>query len=113
MKSPWYVASGLAFTFAFALACTLVACGGNTLNQTSASQILASSLNNPASANLLVTSAVTDFECAYADYVVNTGLVSDEMNNASLAQVMWDFDRRQLQPSNAPLGTLKCEDSSQ
>jgi hypothetical protein len=110
MKSHWYVASCLAV--ALAGTCGLVACG-DTLNQTSASQILGSSLNNPANAQLLVTSAITDFQCMYAQYIVATGLVSDEMNNAQLFQVMFDFDRRTLAASNAALGTIKCEDSSQ
>jgi starch-binding outer membrane protein, SusD/RagB family len=110
MKSHWYVASCLAV--AAAGTCGLVACG-DTLNQTSASQILASSLDNPANAQLLVTSAITDFQCMYAQYIVATGLVSDEMNNAQLAQVMFDFDRRQLSATNAALGTTKCEDSDQ
>jgi starch-binding outer membrane protein, SusD/RagB family len=83
------------------IALAMVAVGCNSLTETSASQILASNLTTPANAQLLANSVVADFECAYADYATATGLVSDELANAQLEQIGWDYDRRTLASTNS------------
>jgi hypothetical protein len=83
------------------IALTMVAAGCGSLTETSASQILASNLATPGNAQLLANSVVADFECGYADYATATGIVSDELANAQLAQAGWDYDRRSLTSSNA------------
>ncbi|HWZ57366.1 MAG TPA: RagB/SusD family nutrient uptake outer membrane protein [Gemmatimonadaceae bacterium] len=83
------------------IALAMVAAGCGSLTETSASQILASNLASPASAQLLANSVVADFECAYADYATATGIVSDELANAQLEAIGWDYDRRTLTSTNS------------
>lgn len=51
-------------------------------------------LAEPAQAQLLVTSAIADFDCAFADYILAGGLVGTELADAQLGAAMWSFDRR-------------------
>lgn len=89
------------------IALAMVAAGCGSLTETSASQILASNLFAPTNAGLLANSVVADFECAYADYATATGLVSDELADAALFQIGWDYDRRTL-TSNSPIEDYAC-----
>jgi starch-binding outer membrane protein, SusD/RagB family len=69
-------------------------------------------LLTPANATLLAGSAVADFECAYADFAVASGLVADELADAQLSQAVWDYDRRTLS-ANSPLVDQTCANSTQ
>jgi len=93
------------------IAIALVAAGCGSLTETSASQVLGSNLLQPSNAPLLANSVVADFECAYADYATATGIVSDELADAQLFALGWDYDRRTMYASSpildftcAPLG---------
>jgi hypothetical protein len=92
------------------LCLALVACHDVTsLEQESPSRIKASDLEKPENAQLLVTSAVGDFECALASYIVSQALVGDELANANLTNRLWDYDRRTILPTNTVYSTTRCD----
>jgi hypothetical protein len=65
-------------------------------------------LDDPTLAPMLVQGAVADFECAFANYIVATALVTDELYSASTGAVnTWDL--RSAYESGASLG---CEPGS-
>lgn len=75
------------------------------------SRVPADFLNDPANAQLLVTSAIADFECAFSEYIVATGLIGDEFVDGQLAARMWPYDRRSVDPSDPVYSTFTCADS--
>jgi hypothetical protein len=88
---------------------TLAACDEITsLDQEAPSRVVADDLYQPANAQLLVTSTISDFECALAQYIIAAGLVGDELIDAQLSQAGWDYDRRTIVPSLAAYGTSGC-----
>src|SRR4051794_31457764 len=91
-------------TVAGAIAVVAGACydAGKILDQDAPSRVTATDLDNPAYAQLLVTSAIGDFECAFTQYIVATGLVGDELIDAQLSQAGWDYDRRTIFPASGP-----------
>jgi hypothetical protein len=96
-----------------ALALALFAAGACTdasriLDQEAPSRVDAGTLDNPAYATLLVNGAIGDFECAFANYIIATGLVGDELIDAQLGQAGWDYDRRTIFPSSIPYSTSQC-----
>jgi hypothetical protein len=91
------------------LCLTLAACSDLTsLDQEAPSRIPADSLERPENAALLVQSAIGDFECALANYIVAGGLVGDELANSNLANRLWDYDRRTILPINSVYSTNTC-----
>jgi starch-binding outer membrane protein, SusD/RagB family len=101
-------------TLALALLVAAGACKDLTnLEQEAPSRVRANDLLVPSNAQLLVTSAISDFECALANYIVAGGLVGDELIDAQLAQVGWDYDRRTIVPSLTTYATLQCGISRQ
>jgi hypothetical protein len=91
------------------LGATLAACRDITsLEQETPSRIGAGDLEKPENATLLVKSAIGDFECALANYVVAGGLVGDELANANLTNRLWDYDRRTILPTNDIYSTARC-----
>jgi hypothetical protein len=94
-----------------ALCLGLAACDDITsLDQEAPSRIPADSLERPENAALLVQSAIGDFECALANYVVAGGLVGDELLNSNLTNRLWDYDRRTILPINTVYSTTTCGD---
>src|SRR5438105_4222280 len=67
-----------------------------------------STLNNAALAPTLVQGAVADFECALANYIAATGLLTDELIDSTgwIAITMWD--QRRILSDNGNLGTGDC-----
>jgi starch-binding outer membrane protein, SusD/RagB family len=93
------------------LCLALAACDDLTsLDQEAPSRIPADSLERPENAALLVQSAIGDFECALANYVVAGGLVGDELLNSNLSNRLWDYDRRTILPINTVYSTVTCGD---
>lgn len=72
------------------------------------SRVIANSLEDPNNANLLVGSAVADFECALAFYVMSSGLIGDELEDTQLAAAQWDYDRRGFENGQGAYGTNTC-----
>ena len=81
---------------------------GKILDQDAPSRVAATDLENPNYAQLLVNSAVGDFECALTQYIVATGLTGDELIDAQLSQVGWDYDRRTIFPASGPYSLFAC-----
>jgi hypothetical protein len=87
----------------------LAACEDITsTTQQAPSRVVANNLYVPANAQLLVTSAIGDFECALTNYIVAAGLVGDELADAELAQVGWDYDRRTIVPALTTYAGQAC-----
>lgn len=82
----------VAFPLAFA-ACE------DLLEVDSPAAVSADFLEDPANANLLVTSAVAAFECAFAEYIVAGGLIGNELWDGQLAARQWPYDRRSFDGS--------------
>jgi hypothetical protein len=76
---------GARFVAAVGTAAFLTACGplDSLTNVEAPSRVQASDVQDPASAQLLVNSAVNDFQCALAGYIVATGYVGTELAAAS------------------------------
>ncbi len=101
-------AAALALAFAPAVT-ALGACRDLTsLDQTAPSRIVDDQLFIPANAQLLLNSATGDYECALANYVVATGLVGDELDDAQLLAVGWDYDRRTISSPLTAYATNAC-----
>jgi starch-binding outer membrane protein, SusD/RagB family len=62
----------------------------------------------PQNAQLIVNSAVADFECAFGAYVVASGLASGELADVSQTASRWSYDRRDVQPIDAQYSTSSC-----
>lgn len=62
----------------------------------------------PENANLIVTSAVADFECALGAYIVAGGLAAGELNDGSQTASRWSYDRRDVLASDAHYSTFGC-----
>ena len=93
------------------LAVALGACDSldRALDVDTPSRVPASSLETPASAQLLVTSAQRDLECAYAAYIVTSGLIAGELQDGSQTASRWDFDRRSIRPEQTAYASTSCE----
>jgi starch-binding outer membrane protein, SusD/RagB family len=62
---------------------------------------------SPDNADLIVNSARGDFECAFNEYVVTSGLFVDELANAISFIESYDLDRRTI-TADSPYGTADC-----
>lgn len=79
------------------------------LNVESPSRIPAEQLeSDPANAQLLVNSAIGDFECAFGAYVVAGGLIGDELEDGTQTADRYPFDRRSLQENDLRYSTFGC-----
>lgn len=83
-------------------------CEFNPLAQDAPSRVEAEVLADPSNAVLLVRSAISEFECALAQHTFATGLVGDELRDASLSEPYWDFDRRTLTATRAQYAFGGC-----
>lgn len=88
--------------------CTALACS-NLLDVKAPDAINTSSLEVPTSAQLLVFSSIGDFDCAYASYVVASGLMSDELIETTLTAARWSYDRRDIDPNETFYSVDGCE----
>ncbi len=70
------------------------------------SRVLASTLEKPATAKLLVDGARAAFGCVYQAYITGTALLTDEMEDTQLAAAAWPWDRRDW---NGSLGEAYAE----
>jgi hypothetical protein len=89
------------------------ACGDIlSLKQENPGQLSTETLFVPANAQLLTNGAIADFECAFARYVVGSGLLADELITAIAQTINYDWERRTLQ-SNSTYGTNTCASGTQ
>jgi hypothetical protein len=87
---------------------SVVACKDITsLAQENPGALSGSTLFVPGNAQLIVNGAIGDFECAYARYVVGSGLFTDELSVGISNTVNFDYDARRLL-TNSTYGTANC-----
>ena len=78
-----------------------------SLAQENPGALSGSTLYVPGNAALIVNGAIGDFECAYARYVVGSGLFTDELSVGISNSANFDYDARRL-ATNATYGTNNC-----
>ena len=89
-------------------AASVIACRDITsLAQENPGALSGSTLYVPGNAELIVNGAISDFECAYARYVVGSGLFADELSVGISQTANFDYDARRLL-TNATYGTNNC-----
>jgi len=89
-------------------AASVIACRDITsLAQENPGALSGSTLYVPGNAALIVNGAISDFECAYARYVVGSGLFADELSVGISQTANFDYDARRLL-TNASYGTNNC-----
>lgn len=77
------------------------------------SRVEAESLEGPSNAELLVANAISDFECAFAEYIVGAGLLGDELQDSQLGSGMWPYDQRQWNPeTDGQYATATCNSTA-
>jgi starch-binding outer membrane protein, SusD/RagB family len=87
-----------------AYACTDI----TSLEQEAPSRVISRDLFIPGNAQLLVISAISDYECALAQTIIAGGLVGDELIDAQLSQQGWDYDRRTIIPALTAYASAQC-----
>lgn len=73
------------------------------------SRVLASSLDSPENAALLLNGVAADFECAFGQYIVAQGLVGNELEVATGLIVMKEYDRRDFRPFGSSYALNTCD----
>ncbi|MEO5814331.1 MAG: RagB/SusD family nutrient uptake outer membrane protein [Gemmatimonadaceae bacterium] len=87
---------------------SVLACKDITsLAQENPGALSGSTLYVPGNAALIVNGAIGDFECAYARYVVGSGLFTDELSVGISSTANFDYDGRRML-TNGPYGTNNC-----
>ncbi len=87
----------------FAAACKDI----TSLAQENPGSLVGSTLYVPSNAALVVNGTISDFECAYARYVVGSGLFADELSVAISQTANFDYDARRML-TNGTYGTNNC-----
>ena len=65
-----------------------------SLKQSNPGQLTSDAVYTPANAQLLVNGVIADFECSFSRYVVNSGLLIDELHDVIAGSGNYDIDRR-------------------
>lgn len=68
----------------------------------------AEDLDNPVNARFLVSGTISDFDCALGAYVVNQGLLGNELRDASVTAARFSLDRRDFTPRD-PYASNSCQ----
>src|SRR5689334_8517891 len=106
MMHTTHRAAALVALLAFGAACSGTA--DKLLSVTTPSRLADDQFLVPQNAQLIVNSAVADYECALGGYVVASGLASGELADASQTASRWSFDRRDILPTDAQYSTASC-----
>jgi starch-binding outer membrane protein, SusD/RagB family len=67
----------------------------------------ASDMSQPGAAPLLVNGAIADFDCALGAYIVNSGLLGNELRDASVTAARFPLDARTIDDTS-PYGVNSC-----
>lgn len=91
----------------------LAAAGGcdlfnNALEVQNPSTVPASGIETPGNAQLLVNSAIADFECAAGAYVVMGGEITDELIDATQTADRYPYERRNMASSDPRYAVNSC-----
>ena len=65
-------------------------------------RVAADAIEDPRYAQLLVTSAIADFDCAFANYIAAGALLGDELADGQLDGRQWVYDRRSISAAGTP-----------
>lgn len=106
-SSPQRSRHGLFMLGAVASIAMLAACG-SLLDVPAPSQIPADQLEVPSNAPLLVSGAMSDFDCAVGAFIVMGGLITDELEDGTETAARWVYDRRDVAGSDALYATSDC-----
>jgi hypothetical protein len=97
-----------AWAAATALTSSLTACN-DPLHVDLPGTVTPDALDSPAAANVLVTSAISAFECAHTQYVMLSGNLSDELIASTSAEVFFTYDQRAPSlPDFGPFASSTC-----
>ena len=101
--------AGVLLAFA-AMVGSLGACDPDELlNVDSPSRIPAEILESPANAELMVNSAIADFECAAGAYFVVSGLIGEELKDGLQTADRYPYDQRSLTPADRRYQAFDCQ----
>lgn len=79
----------------------------NALSVDAPGLVAASDMEQPGVANLLVTGAIADFDCALGSYIVNGALLGNELRDASVTAARFSLDARTIDDTS-PYGSGAC-----
>jgi hypothetical protein len=103
MRVPKFI--GAAAAIGLALACST----GRLLDVNAPNAVPVTVFDSPGAANLMVASAISDFECAFGSAVTVEGIISDELADSQLGAAQWPYDRRDANTqTNGIYGTSGC-----
>jgi starch-binding outer membrane protein, SusD/RagB family len=103
---PLRTAAGIAVIAAIVAACST----DDLLDVKAPDRVEAGLFDSPTQANLMVNSAVAEFECALASAITVEAIISDEMADAQLGAAGWPYDRRDANTQPFGIyGTSTCE----
>jgi hypothetical protein len=89
---------------------SLAACDPDELlDVDSPSRIPAENLESPGNAELMVNSAIADFECAAGAYFVVSGLIGEELKDGLQTADRYPYDQRSLTPADRRYQAFGCE----
>ncbi len=80
----------------------------DALQVESPSSIPANELETPGNAQLLVSGAIADFECAAGAYAVMSGLITDELKDATQTADRYPYELRIMQSSDRRYAVNDC-----
>ena len=93
-----------------ALTGALIGCNPDELlNVDSPSRIPAENLEAPENAELMVNSAIADFECAAGAYFVVSGLIGEELKDGLQTADRYPYDQRTLTANDNRYQNFSCE----
>ena len=88
---------------------TVIGCDlGKTLEVQPANLIPAVTLEAPENAALLVAGAAGDYDCAFNSYVVVTGLIGEELDDALQTADRWPYDQRTVSANQSRYSQNGC-----
>jgi starch-binding outer membrane protein, SusD/RagB family len=91
---------------ALALAAVAAGCEG-ILNVEAPGVVDADDMLNPAAAPVIVSGAISDFECALGAYIVNQAVLGNELRDASVTAGRFPLDQRIIHEAS-PYGVNSC-----
>ncbi len=94
---------------ALTLGALLLAGCDSLLSVTLPGETPAEALDAPEFASLLVASAQGDFECAYSNFTLLSGIVSGEIMGAQSSLTMIPYQRRNVRPIDTSFGEDSCD----
>lgn len=71
-------------------------------------RVPAESLDDPGMADVLVSSAIADFECGFANYIVATGMLTDELWDSTGWIAITTWNQRRIPATHGALNSNSC-----